>query len=385
MILMSRMNIKPTRMLGGKIGSAVRCPLRNPKKTKEESIHGTKSAMRVVNTIIALLLVLHSSLVSSLAMGPKTTSVEVIRAYGKNKEGSTALITGAGSGIGLNLAVELARSGMNVIAAVRDVERGREAIQASADSREIEGRIDVRKCDLGSLASVEQFATSMLSDYKNTPLDYAVYNAGIMATPTLEYTEDGFEKQIGVNHYGHAALNQFLYDKLCEQESKSRVVTLSSTAHGFGNIELDNLHFRGSKRIYTPWGAYGQSKLANLLFAKGLANKLKEDGYDDKVTSVSLHPGVIRTNLWRETPIKFGLFGALSDAVGFMDKSIAQGAATTAWAMLSPRIDAEAPSFQGAYLSDCGPAKPTNKQAFDDSLVEKFWKKTEDELKASRE
>lgn len=327
------------------------------------------------------------------AMGPKTTSRQVITAFGSGKAGSTprtALITGASSGIGLQLAVDLADCGFNVIAGVRDVERGREAIrsfveESSQSGGPIEERIDVRKCDLSSLSSVEKFAKEVLTDYEKTPLDFVVYNAGVMATPKLSYTEDGFEKQIGVNHFGHAYLNQFLYEKLCKQDSKSRVVTLSSSAHGFGSIDLDNLHYRSSGRAYTPWGAYGQSKLANLLFAKGLANKLNEDGHASKITSVSLHPGVIRTNLWRETPIKFGLFGALSDAVGFMDKTIAQGAATSAWAMLSPRIDLEAPSFQGAYLSDCGPAKPTNKQAYDDELIKKFWKRTEEELQAASE
>ena len=108
------------------------------------------------------------------------------------------------------------------------------------------------------------------------------------------------------------------------QEEKARIVTVASSAHAFGKIELEDLHYNSSRRAYTPWGAYGQSKLANVLFAKGLAMKLKKDGFADKVTSLSLHPGVIRTNLWRYTPINFGPFGALSNLIGFIDKTIPQ-------------------------------------------------------------
>ena len=231
------------------------------------------------------------------------------------------------------------------------------------------------KCDLNSLASVQEFSHSVTTDYKE--LDFVVYNAGIMATPTLQFTQDGFEKQIGINHFGHAYLNSLLYDTICNQDKKCRIITLSSTAHAFGKIELDNLNF-DTGRMYTPWSAYGQSKLANLLFAKGLAKKLKRDGCDSHVTSMSVHPGVIRTNLWRSTPVRY--LGPFTDFIGFMDKSVQQGASTSAWAMLSPRIDREATSFQGAYLSDCAAAKPINSLATDDKFCDDFWSVTQEQL-----
>ena len=317
-------------------------------------------------------------------MGPKTTAREVISSFGATLPQQTALVTGANSGIGLELCKELVSAGCRVIALVRDEDKGGKAIRDAMSSEGIATKdlLDVRTCRLDSLGSVENCGASVVADYEKEGLDYVVYNAGIMATPSLEFTEDGFEKQIGTNHFGHAYLNSFLYEILRKQKRKSRVVTLSSTAHGFGEIKLENLNY-GKGRMYTPWGAYGQSKLANLLFAKGFSNQLEKDGLADRITSLSVHPGVIRTNLWRSTPIRF--LGPLVDIIGFMDKTIAQGASTSAWAMLSPRIDSEAPSFQGAYLSDCASAKPMNRQANDEKLCDDFWQVTEEQLRAARQ
>jgi retinol dehydrogenase 12 len=135
------------------------------------------------------------------------------------------------------------------------------------------------------------------------------------------------------------------------QTTSSRVVFLSSSAHSFVNeIDFNNLHYNnGSSPAYTPWGAYGVSKLANLLYAKALADKYK----DTKITSVSLHPGVIKTNLWREGPAIFNFFASRI----IMDKTIPQGASTTVYACVAPRVDE--PDMRGAFLSDCGPILPT--------------------------
>ena len=169
-----------------------------------------------------------------------------------------------------------------------------------------------------------------------------------------------------------------LYPRLVAGGAKARVVTLASTAHTFGAIDLDDLHY-GKGRTYAPWAAYGQSKLANILFAKGLANRLKADGHADKVTSVSLHPGVIRTNLWKETPVKIGIVAWLSDRL-IMDKSIPQGAATTIWAALAPNVDSLP---QGSYLSDCAVATLKVPQALDEDLVATFWKQTAQQIKTA--
>jgi NAD(P)-dependent dehydrogenase (short-subunit alcohol dehydrogenase family) len=315
-------------------------------------------------------------------MGPKTTALEVVQEYGRgaNLQGKTALVTGANSGIGLELTKRFAEAGCKVICCVRDVKKGSQSIKEVMDSEGAASLCNVQRLDLSSLSSVQECSQRILSTCGDDTLDLVINNAGIMATPTLRYTEDGFELQSGTNHFGHAYLNSLLYEKLCDQNVKSRVVTLASTAHAFGTVDLDDLHYKSSRLSYTPWGAYGRSKLLNLLYAKGLAAKLKDDGFEEKIMSVSVHPGVIRTNLWRETPLKFSGLGFLSSAVGFMDKTIAQGAATTAWAALSPRLDTEGSAFQGAYLSDCGPANPTNKQAFDAELPARIMVETERQI-----
>lgn len=155
--------------------------------------------------------------------------------------------------------------------------------------------IVVKALDLQSLASIKAFA----DEFKSTEprLDFLVLNAGIMALPSLEYTDAGFEKQIGVNHFGHFYLTQLLLQKMTDDTSSAgRIVSLSSSAHEFGRIDCDDLHYRKGRR-YAGWPAYGQSKLANILFSKELADRLKEKS--PHVTAVSVHPGVIQTNLWR--------------------------------------------------------------------------------------
>lgn len=117
-----------------------------------------------------------------------------------------------------------------------------------------------------------------------------------MALPTCEFTRDGFEKQIGVNHFGHAYLTSLLLPLLKNQKTDSRIVILTSTAHSMGSVIPTDLHFKNGRK-YTPWGAYGQSKLANLLYAKSLADKLK----GTNCTAVSVHPGVISTGLWKSS------------------------------------------------------------------------------------
>lgn len=181
--------------------------------------------------------------------------------------------------------------------------RSLEAGQAAVDTELLQpglggyavdaSNVRVMGLDLSSLQSIKAFADEFIQ--QEGRLDLLVLNAGIMALPKLELTDAGFEKQIGVNHFGHFYLTQLLLDKMRATPSTAgRIVVLSSSAHRFGDVRPDNLHFSKSRR-YTPWGAYGQSKLANLLHAKGLADRLRGTG----LTAVSVHPGVIKTNLWR--------------------------------------------------------------------------------------
>ncbi|KAA0092724.1 SDR family NAD(P)-dependent oxidoreductase [Mycolicibacterium sp. P1-18] len=189
--------------------------------------------------------------------------------------GRTVIVTGANSGLGEVTARELARVGATVIVAVRNVEKGR---AAAAGMR---GEVDVRKLDLQDLSSVRAFADSVES------VDVLVNNAGIMAVPYAQ-TVDGFESQIGTNHLGHFALTNLLLPKITD-----RVVTVSSMLHLMGKISLKDLNWKA--RPYSAWLAYGQSKLANLLFTSELQRRL--DAVDSAVAAVSAHPGYSATNL----------------------------------------------------------------------------------------
>ena len=151
----------------------------------------------------------------------------------------------------------------------------------------------VKSLDLCSLASIKAFAQDILAT--ESRLDFLVLNAGIMALPKREFTDAGFEKQIGVNHFGHFYLTKLLREKMAGTPiTAGRIVVLTSVAHNMGKVDPSDLHYTKG-RTYAAWEAYGQSKLANLLFAKGLADRLK----GTSLTAVSVHPGVIRTNLWK--------------------------------------------------------------------------------------
>jgi NAD(P)-dependent dehydrogenase (short-subunit alcohol dehydrogenase family) len=168
----------------------------------------------------------------------------------------TAIITGANSGIGLDAAQMLAGAGARVVMACRDTTKGETAattIRASVP----DARLEVASLDLASLASVREFADGFSHDR----LDLLINNAGVMVPPYRK-TSDGFELQFGTNHLGHFALSALLLERLLATPA-SRVVTVSSTAHKFGRIDFDDLQ---SERSYRRWRAYGQSKLANLLF-----------------------------------------------------------------------------------------------------------------------
>lgn len=188
---------------------------------------------------------------------------------------TTAVITGANSGIGLGAARALAERGWRVVLAVRDTEKGEHA------AREVPGGAEVRELDLADLSSVRAFADGWSGD-----LDVLINNAGVMALPRRE-TKQGFELQLGTNHLGHFALTGLLLDRIAE-----RVVTLSSNAHKMGRMNFDDLHGR---RRYFRWTAYAQAKLANLLFALELQRRADQAGRE--LLSVAAHPGYAATNL----------------------------------------------------------------------------------------
>ena len=193
--------------------------------------------------------------------------------------GRTVIVTGANSGLGEVTARELARAGASVILAVRNEEKGRAAAAT------MPGDTEVRRLDLQDLASVRAFANGVAK------VDVLVNNAGIMAVPFAK-TVDGFESQIGTNHLGHFALTNLLLPKVSD-----RIVTVSSMMHLIGVISLKDLNW--TSRPYLAWPAYGQSKLANLLFTKELQRRLTQAG--SPVRAIAVHPGYSATNLQGNT------------------------------------------------------------------------------------
>jgi NAD(P)-dependent dehydrogenase (short-subunit alcohol dehydrogenase family) len=202
-----------------------------------------------------------------------------------DQRGRTAVVTGANSGIGFQAARALAEHGARVVLAVRDPDKGEAAAERVVMGAPQAARPEVRRLDLADLASVRAFAEAF-----GEPLDLLVNNAGVMALPRRT-TADGFEMQFGTNHLGHFALTGLLLDRLLERPG-ARVVTVSSGAHRTGRIRFDDLQ---GERRYQRWLAYGQSKLANLLFAAELQRRATAAGLD--LLSVAAHPGYASTNL----------------------------------------------------------------------------------------
>jgi NAD(P)-dependent dehydrogenase (short-subunit alcohol dehydrogenase family) len=190
--------------------------------------------------------------------------------------GKTAIVTGASSGIGRATAAALANAGARVVLAVRDQGRG-EAAAAT-----MPGATEVRVLDLARLDSVRLFAAAWQGE-----IDLLINNAGVMIPP-LTRTADGFELQFGTNHLGHFTLTNLLLPRVT-----GRVVTISSSAHRVGKIDFDDLNWE--RRRYRKWAAYGQSKLANLLFTSELQRRLTAAG--SPVLSEAAHPGYAATNL----------------------------------------------------------------------------------------
>ncbi|MBV0924372.1 SDR family oxidoreductase [Halomicroarcula limicola] len=213
-------------------------------------------------------------------------------------EGETVVVTGANSGLGFEGTEAFARRGASVVMACRSLERGREAaaeIRQSVDDADL----DVRECDLADLESVAAFADGLGEAYDG--VDVLCNNAGVMAIPRQE-TADGFEMQLGVNHLGHFALTGHLLPALRASEGESRIVTQSSGLHEQGEMDFADLQ---SEREYDKWDAYGQSKLANLLFAYELERRLDEHGVSD-LLSVACHPGYADTELQFRGPRESG-------------------------------------------------------------------------------
>ncbi|MFM8895089.1 MAG: oxidoreductase, partial [Actinomycetales bacterium] len=197
--------------------------------------------------------------------------------------GRTALVTGANSGLGWWTTKALAEHGAEVTMAVRNLDKGEQA------AAQMPGTVQVRLLDLADLASVRGFAQAWSAEHPQG-LDLLINNAGIMAVPR-RLTAEGHESQLATNHLGHFALTGLLLPALVARPH-SRVVTVSSQAHRFGRLDFDDLM---GERRYNSWRAYGQSKLANLLFTSELQRRVDLAGMS--ITACAAHPGFAATNL----------------------------------------------------------------------------------------
>ena len=204
-----------------------------------------------------------------------------------DQSGRTAVVTGANSGLGLATARELARSGAQVVIASRSAAKGDQAA-ASIRSSVPSAALEVAPLDLADLSSVHEFASRVRAAHDG--LDLLINNAGIMAAPR-RLTKDGFESQFATNHLGPFALTGLLLPALLKAPAP-RVVTVSSFLHRRGTMKFDDLQ---GERKYDRWGAYGQSKLANLMFCFELQRRATEA--DAALLSLAAHPGYAATNL----------------------------------------------------------------------------------------
>lgn len=245
--------------------------------------------------------------------------------------GRTIVITGGNSGIGYEAALEFVRKGAQVVLACRNLNKAREAASRIASAHP-GGRVEVMELDLSSLASVRAFADSFHQTHRE--LHVLCNNAGVMALP-YGRTKDGFELQFGTNHLGHFALTGRLLDLLLATQG-ARVVTVSSGAHRIGRIRFDDLQWEHG---YRKWLAYGQSKLANLLFAFELQRKADAAGL--KLISLACHPGYAATNLQAAGPKMTGssmMESLFSLSNRLLAQSAAMGALPTLYAATSSDV-----------------------------------------------
>jgi len=210
-----------------------------------------------------------------------------------DQHGRLAVVTGANSGIGLEATRRLAGAGAEVVLAVRNIAKGEQAVRGIV-AEFPEAMLTVQELDLSDLGSIAAFADRLAQ--QGRPIDLLVNNAGIMAVPARHTTADGFELQFGTNFLGHFALTAQLLPLLAAAPAP-RVVTLSSTAAAMGTINLDDLN---SEHGYQAWRVYGQSKLADLIFAIELDRQSRRHNWG--IVSVAAHPGFTRTNLQTTGP-----------------------------------------------------------------------------------
>jgi NAD(P)-dependent dehydrogenase (short-subunit alcohol dehydrogenase family) len=290
-----------------------------------------------------------------------------------DQTGRTAVVTGANSGLGYHTALELARHGAHVVLACRDADRGADALRRLAAAAP-DASVELGVLDLADLASVRRFAETHTAE-RGGP-DLLVNNAGVMALP-LRRTVDGFEMQFGTNHLGHFALTGLLLPGLLARPG-ARVVTVSSAMHRVGQIDFDNLN---AERAYHRWRAYGQSKLANLLFTLELQRRLEAAGA--AVLAAAAHPGYAATNL-QTTGVRMAGRRRMEPLVRLGIRLLAQpdalGALPSLFAATDPTVRGGDYIGPDGLLEQRGNPKrvPRSRRAQDTATARRLWDVSED-------
>ena len=253
-------------------------------------------------------------------------------------DGKTVVITGCNTGIGKITALDMSKRGAKVVMLCRDTDKAN--LAAAEITAQTKGEVSVEKMDLASLKSVADCVERLEKSLKK--IDILINNAGVMMCP-LSKTEDGFEMQMGTNHFGHFYLTNLLLPLIKKAAPGARIVNVSSLAHKKAKIYWDDVNWE--KTPYDSVKAYGQSKLANILFTRELAERLEGSG----VTVYCLHPGVIATELGRHIRDYLGIFSVALLVVRPFIKSPESGAQTTIFCAVEETIREET----GKYYADC--------------------------------
>jgi NAD(P)-dependent dehydrogenase (short-subunit alcohol dehydrogenase family) len=286
------------------------------------------------------------------------------------QNGRVAVVTGTG-GLGFEDTLALSRAGADVIIAGRSAPKGAEAV-AKVRSAVPGAKVQFEEVDLASLKSIATFVERL--QQQRSHIDLLVNNAGVMVPPQRKETADGFELQLGTNYLGHFALTAGLMP-LLRKGTDARVVTLSSIAARDGQINFADMHYRSR---YVPMAAYGQSKLACLMFAFELQRRSQAGNWG--VTSIAAHPGVSRTDLLHNAPGRMSLQGLARTYLWFLFQPAAQGALPALYAATAP--GAEGGGYYGPNaLSEtrgCPRSASIPPQALDAAASARLWALSEE-------
>ena len=302
-----------------------------------------------------------------MAFSAASTTSDVLR--GIDLKGKVAVVTGSSAGLGTETVRALAKAGAEVVMVARNAAKN-DGVAGTIRSEVPGAKLSTVAMDLGDLKTVRAAAAQILAAHPK--IDILINNAGFVGGPRI-LTAEGAELHLGANHIGPFLFTNLLYPAL-KAAAPSRVLILSSNGHRMGGFDFDDLDF--AKRDYNHWTAYSQSKLANVYHAVGLAKRLAGTG----VTANAVHPGVIRTEVFRDVqPQEEEMVTGWSEANGSPLKSIAQGAATQVWGATSPELA----GVTGVYLEDCEIGKPIPSttlsavgvipEAYDAAAADRLW------------